>query len=172
MPVSLMYVLTVMFAVRGFVDIDNFIVVYLICFLIPESAIYMKFEQGFEKSADYDTKHFPKKLRLHPKVLAYSQWASQKRRNIFNLMLAFYDGFFNRWLGNAVIMPTHEHGTRAMSRLLFGGHTIAEGILSAAQSLENATQNVPGLNKAAEKISNLCEWMFTYPDKPLPPPKN
>lgn len=146
----------------AFFDLDALVVGLATAFLLPISGFNQKLEQGFEKAAYFDAHIFPEKYVSHPLAQEYINKMAQRRRNKFNLLFDIFRNFVETWQTNAFVTPTETHPeNRAFSRAIFGT-LLAEKIITASQVAQDATEEIPVVNKVTGAIRSTCEAILGH----------
>lgn len=144
----------------GRLDLDSYLVGYMMVFFAPFSGLYMKFDQAFEKTVGWFAKNFPDKYLKHSLVQDYLNKEIGKSRLVFNLI---YKTLWENPLGYFLMilsaMETSKFGTRSMARIIFGGYTPTEIVVNSAY--EGAKSLPGGLAGPAVSAVKSCEWILT-----------
>ena len=156
-------------ATLGRFDLDALIGVYLVGLVSGIAAMEFKFENAFEKSANFALKDLvkkgmdfenDKKLLSHPLIQSHKSKELVKLRAIYNTK---YSILFDNpiiFLQEAIANLDTALGSRALQRLFFGGHLITEYVLGAVDSLERA-------NLLPSSVSDSCRKLFMKNRKDL-----
>lgn len=151
-------------ATLGRVDLDFYFLGYMTAFFLPFSGLSLKLEQTFEIASGWVLRDVPEKLRNHPLVLEWANKRIMKLRMGFQIYYKLYENILGQFISNLMAITTVRNGTRALSRILFGGKTITEHIIEKTTASANA---VP----MTKFVDNACRFLFAtnYSSGPLPP---
>ncbi|MBK7845769.1 MAG: hypothetical protein IPJ71_19200 [Bdellovibrionales bacterium] len=93
-----------------------------------------------------------------------------RKRLWFNLFYKTYENILGYWMLNFQQMKTATFGTRSFSRILLGGYTWTEGVVTGLRKIGELTSSVPG----AQRVTDLCQHFLSnnYTDfEKIQPPK-
>ena len=141
----------------GRMDLDVYIVSYLMSYCTPFSGLAYKLEQSFELATGYYLKDIPPRLRGNMTVQQMLQKVLGFKRATYNFFYQFYDDIVGLVMANFETMSTERFGRRTLSKIITGGTTFTQ---FTAQLLEKAAQHtgkVPGL----PTVLRTCEKLFT-----------
>ncbi len=152
-------------ATLGRVDLDFYFLGYFIAFFLPFTGLSLKFEQTFEIATGWVLRDVPLAIRNHPMILEWANKRITKLRIGFQIYYKLYENITGQLLSNLMAITTARNGTRALSRILFGGKTITEHIIEKTTS---ASGQFPG----SRAVGQVCRLLFAnnYSSGPLPPP--
>lgn len=145
----------------GRLDVDSYLVGYMLSYSVPLSSFFMKLEQGFELASSYFYKDIPEDLRTHPTVQKYVNAEVSKKRLWFNFVEKFYTNTLGFMLGTFSQMSTVEFGSRSLSRIIFAGYTPTELVVKAFEKTKELTHFIPGSKEALTWCENLLSKNYT-----------
>lgn len=162
-PAAILMTITGM-ATLGRLDVDFYFLQYFIIFFLPFTGLSQKIEQTFEIASGWVLKDVPKEIRSHPLIVEWAGKRILKLRVGFQIYYKLYENILGQFISNFLAITTVQNGTRALSRILFGGKTITEHLIEKTTSAATA---FPILRP----IDNACRLLFTgnYNSGPLPP---
>jgi len=154
----------------GRLDVDQYLMGYLLLYTVPLSSFFMKLEQGFELASSYFYKDIPENLRAHPYVQKYVNGEIGKRRLWFNFIEKFYTNTLGFMLWTFSQMATVEFGSRSLSRIIFAGFTPTELVVKSFEKAKDLTSLIPGANATLTWCENLLSKNYTdFRKFPRPP---
>jgi len=148
----------------GRMDLDVYIVSYLMSYCTPFSGLAYKLEQSFELATGYYLKDIPPRLRGNMTVQQMLQKVLGFKRATYNFFYQFYDDIIGLVMANFETMTTERFGRRTLSKILTGGTTFTQMTAQFLQRAAKATENIPGLPtalKACEKLitNRFDDWV-------------
>ena len=153
----------------GRFDLDSFIGVYLVALLFGLPAVEYKFENAFEKSANFALKDLikkgmdfnkNKKLLSHPLVQSHKSKELVKMRAVYNAKYSILFDNPSIFMQEALANLNTTLGTRALQRLFFGGHLMTDYIVGALDSIERA-------HLLPSSVTSSCKELFIKNRKDL-----
>ncbi len=145
----------------GRIDIEAILAGYAVGYLTPADAFRMKMEQGFERSAYYDGRHFTEQELASSEVQRFMESRIQKRRNRFNLITDFFMDWVDNWATNIFFVPREGLGPRAFFRQFFAGWLPTEILVDRMRFVTYKVADVPVLNTVVSSIAGKCEMLFS-----------
>jgi hypothetical protein len=151
-------------ATLGRLDIDFYTLGYVTAFFLPFTGLSSKIEQTFDIASGWVLRHVPKSLHTHPLIIQWANRETTKLRIGFQFYYKLYENVLGQFIMNLMALTTTMNGTRALSRMLFGGKTLTERII---ETTTNMAHVVPG----AKYVDAACRALFSnnYNSGPLPP---
>ena len=162
-PAAFLTMSIIFLTTLGRFDLELYASIYLMA-LLPFGAFGFKLENAFEKSINFSLKDFIKKdvdfngkdrhLLSHPKIQNFKIRESGKLRKKYNLWLAV---LFNNPLGNILEIFSNidtSIGSRAFTRLFFGGNLLTEYWVNFVDFLEEKSI-------LSSEFSEKCKNIFT-----------
>ncbi len=148
----------------GRVDIDFYTLGYITAFFLPFTGLSAKIEQTFDIASGWVLRHVPKNLHSNPLIIKWANKEITRLRMSFQVYNKLYENILGQFLGNLMALTTTMSGTRALSRILFGGKTVTERLIETTTA---AAEHIPG----AKFFDNACRVLFTnnYNSGKLPP---
>ncbi|MCB0349135.1 MAG: hypothetical protein KDD37_09870, partial [Bdellovibrionales bacterium] len=152
-------------ATLGRVDLDFYTLGYVTAFFLPFTGLSAKIEQTFDIASGWVLRNIPKNLHSNPLIVKWANKEITKLRMSFQIYNKLYENVLGQFLGNLMAISTTMSGTRALSRILFGGKTVTERLIETTTA---AAEHIPG----AKFIDSACRVLFTnnYNSGTLPPP--
>jgi hypothetical protein len=141
----------------GRMDLDVYIVSYLMSYLTPLSGFAYKIEQSFELATGYYLKDIPPRLRGNTTVQQMLQKVLGFKRATYNFFYQFYDDIVGLVMANFETMSTPRFGRRTLSKILTGGTTFTQMTAEFLQKVAQRTEKIPGVSKTI----NACTKLFT-----------
>ncbi|MBP5295921.1 MAG: hypothetical protein J6Y94_01165, partial [Bacteriovoracaceae bacterium] len=147
----------------GRMDLDVYIVSYLMSYCTPFSGLAYKLEQSFELATGYYLKDIPPRLRGNMTVQQMLQKVLGFRRAAYNFFYQFYDDIVGLVMANFETMSTERFGRRTLSKILTGGTTFTQLTAEFLQKAAQRTSKIPGVApvlKACEKLitNRFDDW--------------
>ena len=157
----------------GRIDVGLFLASYIILFVTPLLGFSTKLDQSFELSKAWVSSRIPARLRAHPKAQSFISKELQRKR----LRFTFFEEIFGVVVIENVagsmfaLKDNAQVGTRAFLRMVFGGETPTGLINNGLETIQNATQKIPGFHTLTENLKNLFthnyEALDRYPERLL-----
>lgn len=161
----------------GRIDPGAVLAGYIIIYTTFLTGFNLKMDQAFELASSWMKDKIPRRLRANANAQKYIGQSIQKRRFSATMIEEFWAIVVNENIAGSMVALKDNTiiGTRAFLRLIFGGDTPAELLVSLINKLQLALVSVPYAEGAFEWMRNLISHNYEaferFPERLGPGPE-
>lgn len=143
----------------GRFDIGLFLVGYIMIFCTAFTGLNQKISQGFELASTWVYDRIPRHLRAHPEAQKYINSKIQGSKIKFNLFDNLYSIIIHENIAGSMFTKSDHPkiGTRAFTRLIFGGKDPTEILVNFVDALVSSIKSLPG----AQTTGDFIKYIFS-----------